>query len=116
VPSRDRWDIDVVDDLVLNEVVEGRIVVHSGGVLTLAGVAREGVVVLGGGSARITGKTRGLFVAAGGHAVVTGTCEGSVIADGGDLVITGAVTDASVEHLRAQEGRPTPATSTGHAA
>jgi hypothetical protein len=55
-------------------------------------------------------------VAAGGHAVVTGTCEGSVIADGGDLVITGAVTDASVERLRAQEGHQTPATSTGHAA
>ena len=116
MPSRDRWDIDVFDDLTLNEIVEGHIVVHSGGALTLAGVATEGVVVLGGGLARITGKTRGLFVAAGGHAVVTGTCEGSVIADGGDLVITGAVTDGSVEHLRAKEDHPTPATSTGQAA
>ncbi len=103
MPSRPRWDVDVVDDLTVNEVIEGRIVVHSGGALTLIGVAKSGVVVLGGGLARIAGKTRGLFVAPGGHAVVTGTCEGSVVADGGDLVITGAVTDASVEQHRTTE-------------
>jgi hypothetical protein len=87
----------------VNEILEGRIVVHSGGSLTLVGVAKGGVVVLGGGFARITGKTHGLFVAAGGHAVVTGTCEGSVISDGGDLVVSGAVTDATVEQARIKE-------------
>jgi hypothetical protein len=104
VPSRHRWDLDVVDDLTVHESVEGRIVVHSGGALTLTGVAEGGVVVLGGGVARITGKTCGLFVAAGGRAVVTGTCQGSVIADGGDVVITGTVTDTSVEQARTSEG------------
>ncbi len=103
MPSRDRWDLDVFDDLTVKEIVEGRIVVHSGGALTLVGVAKSGVAVLGGGLARIEGKTRGLYVAAGGHAVVTGACEGSVISDGGDLVVTGAVTTASLDHGRIEE-------------
>lgn len=100
MPSRELWDIDVLDDLTVNQMVESRIVVHPRGKLTLTGVAQSGVVVLGGGFARIAGKTHGLYVAAGGHVVVTGTCEGSVISDGGDLVITGAVTTASVEQAR----------------
>jgi hypothetical protein len=97
VLTRDRWDVDVFDDLTVNEDLEGRIVVHAGGALALSGVAKGGVVVLGGGFARIAGKTHGLFVAAGGRAVITGTCVGSVISDGGDLIITGAVAANSAE-------------------
>jgi hypothetical protein len=98
VPSVRQRDLEVVGHVTVNEIVEGAIVVHSGGVLTLKGVAKGGVTVLRGGLARIAGRTCGLFVAPGGDATVTGTCEGSVITNGGDLVITGAVVDISAEH------------------
>ncbi len=90
--------IDISSDITIAQNVAGSIVVHPGGLLVLMGVCQGGVIVRGGGYARIVGTTRGLFVAAGGHAVLTGTCTGSVTNDGGDLFISGAVTGALVTH------------------
>jgi hypothetical protein len=91
-------DLDVDQELSVTGTVTGSIRVHAGGVLVLLGLAQGGVVVAGGGFARIAGITNGLFVAAGGHVVLTGTCQGSATNDGGELVIEGVVTDGVVEH------------------
>ena len=90
-------DIDVGSDITITRSVEGRIIVRHSGVLVLTGVAEGGVVVCGGGFARISGRTHGLMVAAGGHAVLTGTCEGSAINDGGDLQVSGMVHGALLD-------------------
>ncbi len=94
--SNDDGDLDVDHELSVTGTVTGSVRVHSGGVLVLLGLASGGVVVAGGGFARISGVTNGLFVAAGGHLVLTGTCHGSATNDGGELVIEGAVTDAVI--------------------
>jgi hypothetical protein len=91
-------DLDIHSDITITQVVTGSITVRSGGVLVLMGKAEGGVVVCGGGFARISGRTRGLFVAVGGIAVLTGTCEGPATNDGGDLTIEGTVTEAVIEH------------------
>jgi hypothetical protein len=98
VPFIQSADIDISSDITITHDVAGPIVVHPGGVLVLMGVSEGGVIVRGGGYARITGTTHGLFVAAGGHAVLTGTSIGSVTNDGGNLSIVGVVTGALVEH------------------
>jgi hypothetical protein len=91
-------DLDVDQELSVTGTVTGSVRVHAGGVLVLLGLAAGGVVVTGGGFARIAGATNGLFVGAGGHAVLTGTCNGSATNDGGELVIEGLVTGVVIEH------------------
>lgn len=77
--------------------VAATITVHPGGSLILMGVAEGGVVVPGGGHARIAGTTKSRFVATGGQAVLTGTCVGSATDDGGELTIEGVVTRDVIE-------------------
>jgi hypothetical protein len=91
-------DVDISTDVTVTGRVSGSIVVHPGGCLVLMGEAGGGVIVRGGGFARIPGRTRGLFVGAGGHAVLTGNCQGSVTNDGGELSVDGVVTGEVAEH------------------
>jgi hypothetical protein len=91
-------DLEISGDHTVTQRVTGSITVNPGSSLVLMGVAEGGVVVRGGGLARIAGTTNGLFVAIGGHAVLTGTCVGSVTNDGGDLTIDGVVTCDLIEH------------------
>jgi hypothetical protein len=91
-------DIDISGDHTVTQRVTGRVTVDPGSCLVLVGVAEGGVIVRGGGFARIAGSTHGLFVATGGHAVLTGSCVGSATNDGGELTIEGVVTGEVVEH------------------
>ena len=86
-------EVHVVSDMTLKDAVAGTVVVHPGAALVLMGSADGGVVVLGGGYARIAGRVRDLFVAAGGTAVLSasGICSGSVTNDGGTVSIQGSV-------------------------
>jgi len=86
-------ELHVVSDITIKDAVPGPIVVHPGAALVLMGTADGGVVVLGGGYARIAGTVGDLFVATGGTAVVSpsGVCSGSVTNDGGTLSIEGEV-------------------------
>lgn len=85
-------DLDINGDQTVTRRVTGSITVHPGSSLVLMASAEGGVIVCGGGYARIAGTTNGLFVSAGGHVVLTGTCIGSATNDGGQLSIDGTVT------------------------
>jgi hypothetical protein len=91
MPKVHHGDLLVTDELSVTGTVTGTIYVHSDGLLVLMGVAEEGVVVLDGGYARISGTTGRLLVGPGGRATLTGTALGSVTNDGGRLVIDGTV-------------------------
>jgi hypothetical protein len=91
-------DLEINGDLTVNQRVTGRITVHPGRSVVLMGIAEGGVVVAGGGLARIAGTTHGLFVGVGGHAVLSGTCLGSATNDGGELTIEGVVTGDVIQH------------------
>src|SRR5580698_6664252 len=91
-------DLDIAGDHTVTGRVTGSLTVHPGSSLVLMGTAEGGVVVRGGGFARIAGTTHGLFVATGGHAVLTGTCVGSATNDGGELTIEGVVTGDLIEY------------------
>jgi cytoskeletal protein CcmA (bactofilin family) len=91
MPKVHHGDLLVTDELSVTGTVTGTIYVHSDGLLVLVGVAEEGVVVLDGGYARISGTTGRLLVGPGGRATLTGTALGSVTNDGGRLMIDGTV-------------------------
>jgi cytoskeletal protein CcmA (bactofilin family) len=91
MPKVHHGDLLVTDELSVTGTVTGTIYVHSDGLLVLMGVAEEGVVVLDGGYARISGTTGRLLVGPGGRATLTGTALGSVTNDGGRLTIDGTV-------------------------
>jgi hypothetical protein len=84
-------------ELTITATVEGRIHVPSGAVLVLLGVAPDGVLVTGGGYARIAGQTQSLTVTVGGRATLTGICHGPVINDGGEVIIEGVVEGPLIE-------------------
>jgi cytoskeletal protein CcmA (bactofilin family) len=90
-PKVHHGDLLVTNELSITGTVTGTIYVHSEGLLVLMGVAEEGVVVLDGGYARISGTTGRLLVGPGGRATLTGTARGAVTNDGGRLVIDGTV-------------------------
>jgi cytoskeletal protein CcmA (bactofilin family) len=90
-PKVHHGDLLVTNELSITGTVTGTIYVHSEGLLVLMGVAEEGVVVLDGGYARISGTTGRLLVGPGGRATLTGTALGSVTNDGGRLAIEGTV-------------------------
>jgi hypothetical protein len=90
-------DLDIHGEVTITGTVKGAITVHRAAVLLLSGVAEGGVVVGGGGFARIAGTTNGLFVAVAGQAILTGTCQGTATNDGGQLAIEGTVTGHVVE-------------------
>lgn len=106
MPFVHQGDVNIGSDVTVTKCVTGSIVVHPGGALVLMGTAEGGVIVRGGGFARIVGTTHGLFVATGGHAVLVGTCLGSVTNDGGDLSISGLVTGTLIEHAGTTELAP----------
>jgi hypothetical protein len=89
---------EVSGEMTIVDFVEGRIHVPSGAALELVGAALEGVLVTGGGYARISGSTRSLTVAVGGRAELTGTCHGPLINDGGEVLIQGVVEGPIIEH------------------
>ena len=91
-------DLDINGDHTVTQRVTGSITVHPASSCVLMGVAEGGVVIRGGGFARISGTTYGLFVATGGHAVLTGTCVGSATNDGGELTVEGVITGRLIEH------------------
>jgi hypothetical protein len=91
-------DVEIVGDQTVTQRVTGTIRVHPASSLVLMGVAEGGVVVRGGGFARVAGTTNGLFVAVGGHAVLTGRCDGSMTNDGGELTIQGVVTGDVIDN------------------
>jgi hypothetical protein len=91
-------NFEVTGEMTITDTVEGRIHVPSGAVLVLVGVAKDGVLVTGGGYASISGETRTLTVTVGGRATLAGTCHGPVINDGGEVIIEGIVEGPIIEH------------------
>jgi hypothetical protein len=104
-------DLDIHGDQTVTQRVTGTVTVRSGSSLVLMGTAEGGVIVLGGGYARIAGTTHGLFVAAGGHAVLTGTCDGPATNDGGELLIEGVLTGELTDHAGTTTVAPNAAAS-----
>lgn len=107
-------NIEVSGHVTISDTVEGRIHVPSGAVLELVGVAADGVVVTGGGYARISGATRTLTVTVGGRATLTGVCHGRVINDGGEVFIEGVVGGPIIEHAGQTVVAPTASTRLRH--
>jgi hypothetical protein len=91
-------NFEVTGEMTITETVEARIHVPSGAALVLVGVARDGVLVTGGGYAHVSGETQTLTVTVGGRATLTGTCHGPVINDGGEVIIQGVVEGPIIEH------------------
>lgn len=89
-------DIEVDRERTIKGTV-GSIVVRAGGCLVLMGTAEGGVVVEGGGYARIAGTARRVRVAAGGHVVLVGTCLGDLVDEGGRVELTGHVAGRIIE-------------------
>jgi hypothetical protein len=99
-------DVDITGDQTITQRVTGCVTVHPGCSLVLMGVAQDGIIVRGGGYARIAGTTNGLFVATGGHAVLNGTCIGSAINDGGQLTVEGTITGELITNAGSTEVGP----------
>jgi cytoskeletal protein CcmA (bactofilin family) len=91
MPKVHHGDLLVTGELTVTGTVTGTIYVQSGGLLVLLGVAEEGVVVLDGGYARISGTIGRLLVGPGGRAALSGTARGAVTNDGGQLTVDGIV-------------------------